>query len=66
MALLVRERDVFAGVWAAEERVAGNQDVGQEAEPDGIEGVVEVRSVTDSFNGDARALSALGDGLTVD
>lgn len=51
VALLVGERNVFASVWAAEERIACDENVGQEAEPECVEGVVEVRCVANRLNG---------------
>lgn len=54
--LLIGERDVFAGVWAAEKRVAGDENVDYEADPDGVERIAEVWSVAHGLDGDAGRL----------
>jgi hypothetical protein len=52
--LLRRERDVLAGVWAAEERREGDGHVYQKEELNRVDGVVRVRCVPDDLDRDAR------------
>lgn len=47
MPLLRCERNVLAGIWAAEERREGDGDVDQEEELDGVDGVARVWCVAD-------------------
>lgn len=58
MPLLRCERDVLAGVWAAEERGEGNCYVYEEKQLDGVDGVARVRCVADDLDGDAERMLA--------
>ena len=53
MALLGREGDVFAGVWAAEDRGEGYGHVYEEEELEGVQDIGCVGRVADGADGDA-------------
>jgi hypothetical protein len=53
VSLLRCERNVLAGVWAAEERGEGDCHVDQKEELDCVDGVARVRCVADDLDRDA-------------